>query len=192
MDTEKSNVESEARMFRRRRPGRWIVEAAGAVQGCCIVGILLLAALAIAGYLGFINPLERPASSEAGYVAKYMTHFDEHQIEKIDYVYHGAIGGVMTAARVQFKGPVKVHGAAEVRTYNPTAIANEPAGLETFKHEWEVHCGNKTPAWFDFPFDCKMRMFRDAREGSKDEPRHCYEWYIDDQRNLVYFRGNWG
>ena len=141
---------------------------------------------------GCESVLSRPVPSQAEYLARYMNHFDGQEIENLEYVYKGAIGGELTVARAQFKGPVQILGVAETGTYDPAAMAGEPAG-EEFRQRWTRVCGGTTPAWFDFPFDQKMRMIWEAREVTRDgEPRLRYEWYIDDRRNVVYFWGTRG
>ena len=50
--------------------------------------------------------LDRPSPSREGYLARYFEYFNTEQIEKLDYVYKGAIGGAMTVGRAKFKDSV--------------------------------------------------------------------------------------
>lgn len=149
--------------------------------------------------------LARQPPSREAYVATYLECFDVSQVVNLDYVYHGAIGGAFTVGRAQFKAPVKVRdsmvrekikaGLITEGTYDPTEMTNEPTAA-AFKLEWEVHAGGKMPSWFDFPFNRRMRVFKEESEGvqSETDPRPRYEkvWYIDDEKSVVYIRGNWG
>ncbi len=184
-------MESEATTRRRNSPARWIVAATVVIQwlGICILALVAGLVLCVSVSIFRGSFLSRPVPSEAEYLSKYMTHFDERQIESIDYVYKGAVGGEATVAVVHFKGPVEVHGAVEVSAYDPAAIAEEPAASE-FRERWAFAAGGILPPWFDFPYQQRMRMVWEAREGPNDgEPIYRFEWYIDDQRNMVYFRG---
>lgn len=145
--------------------------------------------------------LDRPTPSREDYLAGYFEYFNPEQIEKLDYVYKGAIGGAMTVGRAKFKDSVKLRdsliearaesGQLEAGTYDPTAMGEETAAME-FEHQWKAHAGGTMPPWFDFPFDRQMRTLREASEGSDKEPRYEKVWYIDDERRIVYVRGNWG
>jgi hypothetical protein len=136
-------------------------------------------------------PLSRPRPSEAEYIARYLMYFDSSQIEKIDYVYEGAVGGECTAARIQFKGPVKIRALgkfAKEGSYDPAKMKSEQAKRE-FREQWTFAAGGKLPSWLDFPFDKKMRMISEAQASSADEPSYGWTWCIDDERNVVYFCG---
>ena len=134
--------------------------------------------------------MSRPVPSEAEYVAKYLKYFDQSQIEKLDYVYEGAIGGERTVARVQFKEAVRLkEGIGETGTYDPEVMTKEPAASE-FRESLTFAGGGTTPPWFDFPFNRQMRMIREAQEEASDaNPIYEWTWYIDDQRHVVYFVG---
>jgi hypothetical protein len=164
---------------------------------------LIVAATAVLfPFSGCGNMLDRPAPAKAEYIADYLEYFDGSQIEKLDYTYKGAIGGAFTVGRAKFKSPVELRddlvetrvkaGLVTEGTYDPVEMAKEPA-LMQFRQELEVHAGGTIPSWFDFPFDRKMRMIREASEGKGGvSPRYEKVWYIDDERNVVYIRGNWG
>ena len=145
--------------------------------------------------------LDRQPPSREGYIAEYLEYFDASRIEKLDYVYKGAIGGAMTVGRATFLDSVKLDeslveertksGRLVTGTYDPKEIADE-ADATWFRRQWEVHAGGTLPSWFDFPFDRKMRTLREEDEGSDGHPRYKKEWYIDDERNIAYVRANWG
>jgi hypothetical protein len=50
------------------------------------------------------NFLDRQPPSQENYIADYYRYFDGAQIKKIDSAFKGAIGGVITVARAEFKG----------------------------------------------------------------------------------------
>lgn len=147
------------------------------------------------------NTLDRPCPSREDYVATYLECFDATQIEKLDYVYQGAIGGTMTVGRAEFHDFVKLKdslvaarvesGRLVAETYDPAEMAEGAAATE-FRRQWEIHAGGTLPSWFDFPFDRKLRVLREVSEGSEGHPPHETVWYIDDERKIVYIRGNWG
>jgi len=147
------------------------------------------------------NMLDRQAPSKDAYIAYYLEYFDGSQIEKLDYVYKGAIGGAATIGRAQFKGPVSLdnillqekikEGLVTEGTYDPAEMAEQPMAMH-FRHQWENHARGELPPWFDFPFDRKMRTISESFEGDDNNPRHERIWYIDDERNIVYIRANWG
>jgi hypothetical protein len=159
-----------------------------------LVGLLLLAALVVWVCLG--GGFTRPApSSQVEYIARYMKHFDEREIERVDYVFKGGFRGAFTVARVQFKGPVKILGAVEAGTYDPDAFAKDPGAGARFEDQRTLASDGKTPPWFDFPFGQRMRMCSEGREWDSPEvrkgaqPPYRYKWYVDDKRNVVYFWG---
>jgi hypothetical protein len=163
----------------------------GALHAC------LFLFLALSGCGSF---LQRPRPSKEDYIVDYFAYFDTAQIEKLDYVYQGSIGGAGTVGRAKFKDSVKLResliaaqvkcGLLEDGIYDPTAMEEIEAVM--FREQWEEHAGGTMPRWFDFPFDRKLRMLREAGEGSDAHPRHETVWYIDEDRNVVYVRGNWG
>jgi hypothetical protein len=138
--------------------------------------------------------LDRQPPSKDSYIAIYFEYFDQKQIEKIDYDYKGAIGGIVSSARVQFKGPVKLsenvvdeaikNGKIIVGTYDPAKMSKDD--VESFKHQWTLASDGEVPSWLDFPFDKKMRKIKESRERKDTSPGYDYEWYIDDDRNVVY------
>ncbi len=141
--------------------------------------------------------LSRPTPSKQRYLAMYMEHFDVEQIESIDYTYEGAIGGAITAARVQFNGPVTIPEGLELIEYQPPEADDRSPDAELSRLEIQAkcrnHCGGETPNWFDFPLDRPMRMIRESEEDPpEDTPCYSNEWYIDDQENVIYFFGSWG
>lgn len=168
-------------------------------SGFSLVAVTLLFVL----MLGCGGCLSRPGpSSDAEYVAGYFQYFDTSQVGKVDYLHSGEIGGIYTIARVQFKGPVKlrdilVEGRAKagkiiLGKYDPAKMTEEDA--QAFKQQWMFFTRPKMPSWLDFPFDRQLRTIREASEGSTRDalPRIEQIWYIDDERNVVYFRGSWG
>ena len=174
---------------------RCVDAAFGLIRLCYVVVVILLLVSFGSNLFSGCNMLDRSAPSQAQYIAEYMQHFDESQIEKIDYYYKGAIGGALTAARVQFKGPVEIRGDVKVGAYDPKTVTEDSGDMMWFRHRWENHCGGTLPAWFDFPFEQPMRTIREERdreECREGEPVYHYEWYIDDRRNVVYFMGGWG
>jgi hypothetical protein len=175
---------------------KWIARVMKAIA---LIGAVLLLLSVLT-----CEPLSRPTPAKADYIALYFQYFDDTQIEKLDYAYHGAIGGVFTAGRAQCKGPVKVRqslldarisaGTATIGSYDASKM-KEAEKLE-FEHQWaivwEAATRGKTPAWFDFHFDRKMRTIRESGEGGEHIPRFENTWYIDDERNVVYICGDRG
>jgi hypothetical protein len=144
--------------------------------------------------LGCGVPFSRVRPSESDYIARYLKYFDPSQIEKLDFVYEGAVGGESTVARVQFKGPVVVRPLGKAATegvFDPAKLAKERDRLK-FRRQWTFSAGGTLPSWFDLPFDRKMRLIQESQEGSDGKPRYDWAWYVDDERNVVYFCGNRG
>ena len=185
-------MESQHTEARRNAPPRWVAAALVFIQRCCIIAVVLLVGLILYGLFVPGWFLSRPVPSQAEYVARYMKYFDPSQVEKIDYVYQGAVGGERTIAKVQFKRTAQIRiqaGDATLGTYDPAALAEEPAASE-FQQQWTFAAGGTLPTWFDFPYKQRMRIVRETREEPSDgKPDYSFEWFIDDQRNVVYFRG---
>jgi hypothetical protein len=157
------------------------------------VGSMLLAAMvfSLLAVLGCGVVFSRPCPSESEYIARYLTYFDSSQIDGLDYVYRGAIGGEGTIARIQFKGPVKLKPLGQTtkaESFDPAKMRKD-RDVSKFKEQWTSAAGQKLPSWFDFPFGRKMRMIRETREWSNGNPSYDWTWYIDDERNVVYFCG---
>jgi hypothetical protein len=186
----------------------WLPRSSSKLAKTATIGLRIIEVafgLAIVAYLVVVlfggNMLERQRPSEGAYIADYLEYFDGSQIEKLDYTYQGAIGGVRTVGRAKFKGPIKLRdGIVEAKIkaglttrgmYDPAEMTKEPAAT-LFRHEWEGYADGAIPSWFDFPFDRKMRTLTEAGKGSNAEPRYEKVWYIDDDRNIIYIRGNWG
>ena len=185
-------MESQCTKFQRNGPSRWITPVFVFIGRCSVVAVVLFVGLMLYSLLVPGWFLSRPVPSKAEYLAHYMKSFDPSQIEKIDYCYEGAVGGERTIAEVHFKGTAQIQvraGDAELGTYNPAALAEEPAASE-FREQWTFAAGGRLPSWFDFPYKQRMRIVREARKVPSDgKPSYRFEWYIDDQRNVVYFRG---
>ena len=160
-----------------------------------------VATVLIVCFSGCGSFLDRPRPSREAYTADYLEYFDASQIEKLDYAYRGAIGGAMTVGRAKFKDSVRLKdllvesrvksGVLTAETYDPADTAEGPGATE-FRHQWEVHAGGTIPPWFDFPFDRKMRVLRETGGGTDAHPRYEKVWYVDEERGVVYIRGNWG
>jgi hypothetical protein len=178
----------------------WSHKSSASIPRCKLV-LVVTATAALLTSSGCGNFLERHAPDRDGYIARYFEFFDGSQIQKLDYAYKGAIGGDFTVGRAEFKGRVQLKdlmiqakikgGLVAAGMYDPAKMMKEPAAAE-FRQRWEVHAGGTMPAWFDFPFDRKMRTLREASEGSNSSPRYENIWYIDDEHNIVYVRGNRG
>jgi hypothetical protein len=154
--------------------------------------------------LGCGNMRDRHPPSGSAFISTYLKYFDASQIRKLDSAGHGAIGGMSVVGRAEFTGPIRLNkalideqvkkGLIKERFYDPAEMTKEPAAMN-FRQQWEVHAGGTLPSWFDFPYNRKLRTITERDEGhGGDHPTPRYEniWYIDDQRNVVYVRGNWG
>jgi len=171
------------------------------IQWCCI-GVLILFVGCVA-YMVFsgISFFDRPAPSRDGYIAGYFEYFDGTQIEKLDFDWKGAIGGIITVGRAKFKGPVKIRqimveergkdGKISIGTYDPAKMTEEE--VWEVKHQWTVITDGKMPPWLDFPFNRKMRTIEETYEEIRDvRPRSYRAWYIDDAQDVVYVFGSCG
>jgi hypothetical protein len=150
--------------------------------------------------LGCGYALSRPRPSKEEYIARYFEYFDETQIAKLDYDYQGAIGGAFTVGKAHFKGPANMGyprveeaikaGKITSKTYDPGKMSEGEAN--SFQRQWILASGGKSPSWLDFPFNKKMRLIEESSEGSDGHPRYVKQWYIDEERNVVYVYGSWG
>ena len=177
-----------------------------AITGLFLLVVMLLFILKLSGK----SFLDRGPPSKDDYIAHYFDYiegshvFEGSQVEKLDFVWHGAIGGIMTVARAKFNGPVKLNDAmveAKVKAGEFTIGTYDPAKMIEgdklqLKHQLTVITHGEVPSWLDFPFNCKMRMLTELIERGPDPerpryPRHTI-WYIDDEHNTVYMYGSWG
>jgi hypothetical protein len=154
--------------------------------------------------------LDRGPPSKDDYIAHCFDYvdgshvFEGSQVEKVDFAWRGAIGGIVTVARAEFKGPVKVNdgmvdakvkaGEFTIGTYDPAKTTEGDKLM--LRHQFTVANHGETPSWLDFPFNRKMRMLTENvdRGPDPDHPRYPRNtiWYIDDERNVVYMYGCWG
>ena len=112
------------------------------------------------------------------------------RVTPFDYVYHGAIGGEGTVARIQFKKGAKIAMRAqtsEMGTYDEAEL-DEFARVE-LRSTLKSYSGGATPPWLDFPFSRRMRTVREVRRDEPGAPNREWTWYIDDERGVVYFVG---
>jgi hypothetical protein len=161
-----------------------------------------LATTVVLALSGCGNMLDRPAPTRDGYIEGYFEFFDVSQIDKLDFAWKGAIGGIMTTGRAHFKGSVRLRdvmvdarikaGRITTETYDPSKLTE--VELWAFKNRCLVPAGGKTPAWLDFPFDRKMRTIEEANKEDPDAPSCPFQrtWYIDDEHNVVYVLASWG
>jgi hypothetical protein len=168
-----------------------------AVTGLFLIAITLLLLPMLWGE----SFLDRPAPSKDGYISSHMQCFDRSQIENVDFVWHGAIGGIMTVGRAKFKGPVKLEdamveekvkaGKFTIGTYDPAKMTEGDKLL--LKQQLTVVTHGEMPSWLDFPFDRIMRTIREAADMVPGvHPRYETIWYIDDEHNVVYIYHCWG
>ena len=171
---------------RRKHLARTLILGTGCLQKCALLAPVLLVALLLVCIL--LGGFKRPApASRAEFIQRYMQPFDEREIKAVDYVFRGGMRGACILGRVQFKGPVRVLGGAELRSYDPDLIVKEFGPLG-FKDHLTIASEGKVPPWLDFPFEQRMRALREIRKICDQEgcPSDVYEWYIDDQRRVVY------
>ena len=163
-----------------------------------VESVVLLVVVGLLLAVCSLDPLSRPGpSTEEEYANFCLEYFDTSNVEKVDWVWDGAIGGIMTFARVKFKGPIKLKdilvegrikaGKITLGEYDPAKMTVPEA--ESFEHQWTVLTDGELPAWLDFPFQRKLQTINESNEGDLDgHPRYEKTWYIDDERSLVYFQ----
>ena len=163
-----------------------------------VESLVMLAVVGLLLAVCSINPLSRPGpTTEVEYADRFMEYFDTSNLERVEWVWEGAIGGIITFARVKFNGPIKRKvvllderikaGKISAGRYDPAEIT-EPEAME-FKHQWTILTDGELPSWFDFPFDRKLQTIIETSEGDLDgHPKYEKTWYIDDEQNIVYFQ----
>ena len=43
------------------------------------------------------------------------------------------------------------------------------------------------PDWFDFPLDHSLPVFVESGDSTEEHPAYSREWYVDEDRGVVYF-----
>ena len=131
----------------------------------------------------------RPSPSD--YWARYFSRFGEVRVKTLDFTYAGSIGGEGTAARavIEGGGPIKVDlRGAVAGIYEPAELRDVGARLD-FEDRWAAPTHGRLPAWYDFPYERRMRTVTETHAQTASSPAYCFVWYLDDERGVVYFLG---
>ncbi|GAA5504878.1 hypothetical protein Rcae01_00317 [Novipirellula caenicola] len=132
-------------------------------------------------------PFSRPVPSEAEYIQRFLPHVRLEQVENLQFSYHGAVGGEFSIARFGVEedtvSQLRVHAQREESIFLDAGDSGE-----TLKKKIAMCTRGKTiPEWFDFPFGKKMVVFIDRGDGTDEHAAYSREWYIDEDRGIVYF-----
>ena len=131
-------------------------------------------------------PFSRPVPTDAEYKQRFLFHLQPKQIKDLRFSYHGAVGGQVSIARFKVDADAisKIRVSTQhVDVYTPSdgSIADE------FKQRIGFCAGGGAiPKWFDFPFDRSLPVFIDRGGNTEEHPAYSYEWYIDEDRGIVY------
>ncbi|WP_417377460.1 hypothetical protein [Gimesia maris] len=132
-------------------------------------------------------PFSRPVPTESEYKRRFLSQLAPAQITDLRFSYHGAVGGEASIAR--FK--VDADTISQIRTsaqLEDVYASDDKDAREEFKRKIAM-CARegRIPEWFDFPFDKSLPVFTDSGDFTDEHPAYSHQWYVDEDRGIVYF-----
>lgn len=134
--------------------------------------------------MGCAAPFSRLLPTESDYKQRFLRHLRPKEISSFQFTYHGAVGGEASIARFKVGEDAVSQLRAKAQReeiYSTDAAQDLKRKLGTCTRERRV------PEWFDFPFDRSLPVFIDSGDFTVDHPAYLHEWYVDEDRGLVYF-----
>lgn len=136
---------------------------------------------------GCAAPFSRPIPTESEYKQRFLTHLEPQQVDALRFSYHGAVGGEASIARFN----VDADAISQIRTsaqLEDVYASDDKDAREELKRKIAM-CARegRIPEWFDFPFDKSLPVFTDSGEFTDEHPAYSHQWYVDEDRDIVYF-----
>lgn len=145
------------------------------------------AILAVLLMIGCAGPFSRAVPTESEYKQRFLTLLQPDQIDNLQFSYHGAVGGEASIARFKLNTDAISQIRANAQREENYAFEDENVAKELKRRIAFGTRAGRIPEWFDFPFDRPMRLFIDSGESTAEHPAYSREWYVDQDRSIVYF-----
>ena len=149
------------------------------MKGTCILAV-------VACVVGCSMPFSRPVPTESEYKQRFLTLLPAEQINNLRFSYHGAVGGEVSIARFT----VDADSISQIRTnaHRQKVYRPEDGELARELRRKIAMCAREVhvPKWYDFPFEKSLAIFIDSGEDIDENPSFLREWYVDEDRGIVY------
>lgn len=147
-------------------------------------GFYILAVVACV--VGCTMPFSRPVPTESEYKQRFLTLLQAEQINTLRFSYHGAVGGEAAIARFT----VDANSISQIRANAQREDVYRPEDEDVARELRRkiamcAHAG-RIPEWYDFPFEKSLAIFIDSAEDIGKNPSYLCEWYVDEDRGVVY------
>ena len=136
---------------------------------------------------GCAAPFSRPVPTESEYKLRFLTHLQPEQISSLRFSYHGAVGGAASIARFNVGADAISQIRANAQRKDMYSSEDGDAAQELKRKIAMCAREGRVPEWFDFPFDRSLPVFIDRGDFTHDHPAYSHEWYVDEDRGIVYF-----
>ncbi len=136
--------------------------------------------------IGCAVPFSRPVPTESEYKRRFLTHLRPEQITDLRFSYHGAVGGEATIARFTVDADAISQIRANAQREDVYASEDGNAAQELKRKIAMCAREGRVPEWYDFPFDKSLPVFIDSDDYTDEHPAYSHEWYVDEDRGMVY------
>ena len=132
-------------------------------------------------------PFSRPIPTESEYKQRFLTHLEPEQIDALRFSYHGAVGGEASIARFKLDADAIAQIRTNAQDQDVYAPVDGDAAQELKRKIAMCAREGRIPEWFDFPFDKPLPVFTESGDFTEEHPAYSHDWYVDEDRGIVYF-----
>ncbi len=147
-------------------------------------GFYLLAV--VASVVGCTMPFSRQVPTVSEYKQRFLTLLPAEQINNLRFSYHGAVGGEASIARFT----VDENSISQIRVNAQREDVYRPEDGDVARELRRkiAMCAREghIPEWYDFPFEKSLVIFIDSGEDIDGNSSCLREWYVDENRGIVY------
>lgn len=136
--------------------------------------------------IGCAPPFSRPVPDELQYKERFLTHLRPEQINDLRFSYHGAVGGEASIARFTVDAEAISQILAIAKREDMFVSEGGDAAHELKRKIARCAREDRIPDWFDFPFEKSLPVFIDSGDYTDEHPAYSHEWYVDENRGIVY------
>jgi hypothetical protein len=136
--------------------------------------------------IGCAAPFSRPVPTESQYKERFLTHLRPEQIHDLRFSYHGAVGGEASIARFTV-GADAISQILAIAKREDMHLSEGKDKADELKRKIAMCTREgRIPDWYDFPFDKSLPVFIDSGDYTDQHPAYSHEWYVDENRGIVY------